>query len=483
MPARRAVALAALFLTLLSAAACSSGSNAQGPAPTSSSSSGSTSNPATPAPTGAAAPGGDPPWTTYQASNSRVGVGGSQPALNTPSLVRAWSNSLDGTAVYGQPLYAGGKILVATEGDHIYGLDPRSGHIDWEVSAGTPLRGVRAQAGCGNVDPLGITSTPVFDAANGTVYAVAETSSGGSRPVRHMLYGVQVDSGRVVLDEGVDPPLLPGEDPVSLLQRAGLALGNGRVYIGFGGQYGDCGKYHGWLVAAPVNGAAPSAFDVTPESTGGAIWGGGAAPSIAATGDVYVSTGNPNSGGPHPWAESVLELPPALGSTPRAAFEDRSATGDLDLASGTPVLLPGGRVFAVGKSDTGYVLSTSGLGPIGTVRGVCGSDPDGGTAFDAALDTVYVPCRDGGLQEVKLASMTVGWRSGDVNSTPILVNGMLWAAGYPSGTVEEIEPSTGRVELRASAGRRVPNFASVSAAAGLILVPTDAGMVALKGSA
>jgi polyvinyl alcohol dehydrogenase (cytochrome) len=469
LPARLAVALS---LVVVSAAACSGGSNGPGAASTPSSS-------ASIAP---AAPGSDPSWTTYQASNARVGVGGSQPALERSSLVTAWSNSLDGTAVYGQPLYAGGQVIVATEGDHIYALDPVNGHIEWAVSAGTPLRDVGAQAGCGDVDPLGITSTPVFDTANGTVYAVAETSSGGARPVRHILYGIQVSSGRVVLDERVDPPLMAGEDPVSLLQRAALALGNDRIYVAYGGQYGDCGRYHGWLVAAPVDGAAPTAFDVTPDSTGGAIWGGGAAPSISATGEVYVSTGNPNSGGPHPWSESVLELPPALGVAPLAAFQDRSATGDLDLASGTPVLLPGGRVFAVGKSDTGYVLSASGLAPIGTVRGVCGSDPDGGAAFDAALDTVYVPCRAGGLQEVNLATMTAGWRSGDVNSTPILVNGMLWAAGYPSGTVEEMEPSTGRVELRSAAGRGVPNFASVSAGAGLLLVPTDAGVVALKGS-
>jgi polyvinyl alcohol dehydrogenase (cytochrome) len=411
-----------------------------------------------------------------------VGVGGAQPDLNRPRLATAWTNALDGTAVYGQPLYAGGKVIVATEGDHIYALDPASGHIDWVVSAGTPLRDVGAQAGCGDVDPLGITSTPVFDTANGTVYAVAETSTGGRRPVRHVLYGIQISSGRVVDDEGVDPPLPPGEDPVNLLQRAALALGNGRIYVAYGGQYGDCGRYHGWLVAAPVDGTAPTAFDVTPDSTGGAIWGGGAAPSIAANGAVYVSTGNPNSGGSHPWSEAVLKLPPQLGSTPLATFQDPSATGDLDLASGTPVLLPGGRVFAVGKSETGYVLSAAGLALIGSVPGVCGSDPDGGAVFDAALDAIYVPCRAGGLQQVNLGTMTAGWRSGEVNSTPILVNGMLWAAGYPSGTVEELAPSSGQVVLRSSAGRGVPNFASVSAAAGLILVPTDAGVAALKGS-
>ena len=427
-------------------------------------------------------------WTTYQAGPDRLGVAQPEPAL-TP-IRMAWSARLDGAAVYGQPLLAGGRVLVATEADGVYALDARTGSVVWAIHLGTPLRNVDAVAGCGNVDPLGVTSTPVFDPTTSLLYVVAEVSSGGTIPVHHVLFTIDVGTGQVVHTEDADPPLPAGEDPVHLLQRAGLALGDGRVYVGYGGQYGDCGDYHGWLVAMPavvhstggvVNPVAETAFDVTPTGTGGAIWQGGAAPAIGSDGSVFVSTGNPNPGGPTPWAESVLKLPAALGSSPVATFRDRAATGDLDLSAGAPVLVPGGELWAAGKAEVGYVLRPADLGEVASIPGICGSDPDGGTAFDAALDRLFLPCRHGGIQEISLATNTAGWRAGQANSTPILVNGDLWALSYPGGRLEELDPASGKVLSEVEVGRSVPNFASPSAADGLLIVPTTAGVVAFTG--
>ena len=401
----------------------------------------------------------------------------------------AWRAPLDGAAVYGQPLVADGRVLVATEADDVYAIDAHDGSVVWSVNIGTPLRDVVAASGCGDVEPLGVTSTPVVDPTSNLLYVVGEVSTTGSPPIRHVMVAIDIRSGRVVSTQDADPPLPAGEDPVHLLQRAALALGNGRVYVAYGGQYGDCGTYHGWLVALPeVHPAgslatpAKTAFDVTPSGTGGAIWQGGAAPSIGSDGSVYASTGNPNSDGPAPWAESVVKLPPALASSPSASFRDRAATGDLDLSAGDPVLVPDGELFTAGKTHVGYVLRQSDLGLIATIPGaICGSDPDGGIAFDSELDRLYVPCRDGGLQEVDLATNTTGWRSGQVNSTPILVNGELWALGYRGGRLEELDPSSGHVLSDVSVGRSVPNFASPSAADGLLVVPTNAGIVAFSG--
>jgi polyvinyl alcohol dehydrogenase (cytochrome) len=424
-------------------------------------------------------------WVTYQDGPARLGDGPDQPEL--APLHQVWNASLDGRAVYGQPLFYDGRVLVATEGDHLYALDAANGAVNWSVDVGTPLTHVQAATGCGDIDPLGITSTPVVDPTTGVVWAVGETSDGGAPPVHHVLVGVQVTTGRVVADEDVDPP-----DPAEvlhLLQRPALALGSGRIYIGYGGQAGDCGTYHGWLVSVPTSGAVvdPSApapgetsFDATPDSTGGAIWGGGAGPAVAPDGDVYVTTGNPNSGGDAPWAESVLELPPALAAAPLASFKDPRATGDLDLSSGTAELLPDGDVFAAGKTEVGYLLSP-GLHLTDAIGGVCGSDPDGGAAFDSALDALYLPCRGGGLQQVDLAGDRAGWRAGGVNSTPILVNGVLWALDYGGGTLEEVAPLDGQVLYRAQVGRAVPTFAAPSAVGGLMVVPTVSGVVALAG--
>jgi polyvinyl alcohol dehydrogenase (cytochrome) len=352
---------------------------------------------------------------------------------------------------------------------------------------------VIAATGCGNIDPLGITSTPVVDTTAGIVYAAGEVVAGGS--VRHELVAISLGTGRLIETVDVDPPLPAGESPLHLLQRPALALGNGRVYIGFGGQDGDCGDYHGWLVAVPTVPTSQTSqtghtvpahptvtsFDVTPHSTGGAIWASGSGPTIGSDGSVYVTTGNPNSGGPAPWSEAVLKLAPALGPAPEASFQDKAATGDEDLGTGGAVLLPDGDVFAVGKTDIGYLLRQSDLVPLATINGtVCGSDPDGGAAYDAARNSVYVPCRSGGIQQIDLGADAAGWQQGSANSTPILVDGELWALAYPAGTLQEIDPASGHVMDSTHVGP-VANFAAPSAADGLLLVPLNQGLAAYSG--
>lgn len=421
-------------------------------------------------------------WTTYQGSNNRLGDAGTQP-VPTP-LRPAWSAQLDGSAVYGQPLVAAGLVIVATEDDNVFALNLRTGRTVWQANLGAPLRAVEEQVGCGDIDPLGVTSTPVIDPATRTIYVVAEVSSAGRAAAHHQLVALDLTTGHRLMSRAVDPPLPEDEDAVYLLQRAGLALANGRVYIGYGGQFGDCGTYHGWVVAAPVlnSGGSEAIFDVTPQSSGGAVWQGGAAPSIDQAGNVYVSTGNPNSGGPAPWAESVLKLPAGLGPTPESGFQDRSATGDMDLSAGAPVLLPDGMVFSAGKAQVGYLLHQSDLSEAATIRGsLCGSDPDGGAAYVAAADSVYLPCRGGGLQQVDLATRATGWRAGGVNSTPVVAGGRLWAAGYPSGRLEELDPGSGAVLYSTLVGRTLPNFVSPTIVGSTILVPTLSGIVALSG--
>jgi outer membrane protein assembly factor BamB len=333
-------------------------------------------------------------------------------------------------------------------------------------------------AGCGNIPTLGVTSTPVADPTSGVVFVVAETATGTPPAVSFHLFGLDAANGAVTFERDVTPPLPQGENPVHLLQRAALALGNGRVYVAYGGQYGDCGLYHGWVVSAPVSGTGPDeAFDVTPAASGGAIWDGGSGPVVEPDGTVLVTTGNPNGGGgPAPWAEAVLALPPGLGASPDAVFVDPAATGDLDLATGGAVPVPGNLILAVGKTDIGYLLDPVGLSLVARVGGqVCGSDPDGGAAVDAADDTVYVPCRDGGIQEIDLRSRHTGWRSGPANSTVVLAGGRLWSVSYPRGELTALDPATGTVEQTVEAGP-VPTFASVSVWGGRVLVPTDSGL-------
>lgn len=421
-------------------------------------------------------------WSSYHAVPERTGavVAGASLA----SLTRAWTADLGG-AVFGQPVVAGGRVIAATETNRVVALDPASGNVVWSASLGQPLTDVGSVAGCGNIDPLGVTSTPAVDTATGTVYVVGEVSTGGGA-VHHLLEGFSVATGQVVLSETVDPPLPAGEDPVHLLQRASLALANGRVYIAYGGNYGDCGTYHGWVVGVKETGAPDLvAFEAAADGQGGAIWQGGGAPAVDAAGDLYVSTGNSNpdppSGGPDPvqYAESVVKLSPDL--KPLAAFKDQGAGGDDDLGTGNPVLLPGGLLFVAGKTDVGFVLRRSDLSVVASVSGICGSDPDGGAAYDRATNRLFVPCRGGGIQTVDLASGRRGQRLSGANGAPVVIGGTVWAVQYPGGTLSQFDPSSGAVLQRRPVGDSVPHFASPSTGAGVLLVGTDSGVVAFRG--
>ncbi len=419
-------------------------------------------------------------WTSYHSDQSRTGaVDG--PGPNEPT-VTAWSTPL-GAAVYGQPVIAANRVIAASENNHVTALDPRTGTVEWTVSLGAPLTNVAGFAGCGNVDPLGTTSTPAIDQKTGTVYVVGEVFESGT--VHHQLEAIAIATGKVLRSENVDPPLPAGENPKTLLQRAGLAIANGRVYIGYGGNAGDCGSYHGWVVSVKETGAPdPLSFEVASDGEGGAIWEAGGAPAIDSQGNVYVTTGNANpdppEGGPDPkhYTESVVKLSPQL--KPLASFKDVVAGGDEDLATGNPVLLPGGLVFAIGKTDVAYILRQSDLSEVASIKGVCGSDPDGGPAFDSTTNRIYVPCRGGGIQELDLATDAVGPKFGGANAAPVLIGTKLWAVLYPSGRLEEYDTATGARIQDLAVGSPVPHFATPSTAFGMLFLGTTEGVTAFR---
>lgn len=399
--------------------------------------------------------------------------------LPVPRLTSVdWKAAVAG-AVYAQPVVVGNRVFVATEDDDVYALSLSTGQVLWHASVGTPLTNVAAHAGCGDIDPLGITSTPVADAANDTLYVVGEISNGADHPVVHReMVGFDMATGKVVRTADADPTG-GGGSQINLQQRSGLVIDDGRVDVGFGGLYGDCGYYHGWVVGVSITpGSANVEFDATAGGSGGAIWQSGAPPSVDAAGNLYVVTGNQNSQGTAGYYESVVKLSPAL--VPEASFRDSAARDDEDFGTGPALLLPNGTLFAVGKTDIGYVLEQSNLSLVGRIPGVCGSNPDGRIAFDAATDAAYVPCRTGGIQEVDLATNKLGWKAGGVNSSPILAAGSLWALSYPGGTLQALNPLSGAVEQSAEVGGTA-NFATPAYSDGLLLVANASGTVEAFG--
>src|SRR3979411_1016 len=104
---------------------------------------------------------------TGAADNLRTGWYPDEPAL-APSVVggghfgKAFEAELTGQ-IYAQPLVANGTLLVVTEDDWIYGLDPVTGAKRWERKVGTPVNAKDPPIECGDLAPhLGITGAPVI---------------------------------------------------------------------------------------------------------------------------------------------------------------------------------------------------------------------------------------------------------------------------------------------------------------------------------
>jgi hypothetical protein len=89
---------------------------------------------------------------------------------------------------------------------------------------------------------VGITSTPLIDPASNRVFVVADTLTGGA--IQHEPYAFNLSDGTLVsgFPANAKPPV---NVPADQLQRPGLALDNGQIIIGSGGNDGDCGTYHG----------------------------------------------------------------------------------------------------------------------------------------------------------------------------------------------------------------------------------------------
>ena len=467
---------------MLVVAACSgstaSSTGASGGAATATGSAPSTGN--TPSPAGTASSTGAN-WPEYDANPARTGVAAGVPPAGV--LTTAWSAQLDG-AVYGQPLVVGGEVIAATENDSIYALSRTTGKTIWRTNVGTPVP-QSALNGCGNIFPLGITGTPIYDAGNGLVYAVAEITG-----YHHMLVALDAATGAVRLHRYLDSPTAANQ-PAYNQQRPGLAIDNGRVYATFGGLSGDCGAYQGSVVSAPLTGDGPLTSWRTPTSREGAIWGPGG-PVVGPNGDLWVSVGNgaAESGAAYDGSDSVTELSPALQRLAYFAPSTWAAdnAGDLDLGSTQPVLAASNSVLIVGKRGVGYLLNATKLGGIGgqlAQQSIC--DAKGAAAVSGPV--VYEPCQAGGMAAIDVNAATntikVLWRGpAGAQGSPVIGGGAVWVTSYSDsgGTLYELSPATGEVEHQVPVSQGMPHFSSLSLSGGTAYVSTLRGITAINGA-
>ena len=287
----------------------------------------------------------------------------------------------DGTIagnVYAQPLYieggaSGPMIIAVTESNNVYALDATTGTVIWQVNVGPP---VTSGLLCANINPVGITGTPVVDLASRRLFFDALIDG----PIKkHFIYSLNVDTGATNSGWPVDVNATANYnhmtfDSVIQEQRGGLALVDGIVYVSYSGYSGDCDNYHGWVVGVDINDPTNvHAWATT--AVGGGIWGHG---GVASDGtNMFVVTGNTfNTGGNWMGGEAIIRLQagPTWTGMPTdywAPFNwlnlDQTDT-DLGGVSATVIDVPGATpsqlVLALGKDSNAYLVDRNNLGGI-----------------------------------------------------------------------------------------------------------------------
>ena len=298
--------------------------------------------------------------------------------VNSANFGILFSITLDG-AVFAQPLYMsnlsiGGVthnvVFAATENDSVYAFDAdQAGAPLWKVSlipagaAAVPT----SLVGSTIFPTIGITGTPVIDPATGTLYVAGETLESGNVVFR--LHALDIITGR---ERGGSPTVITttGWQPLEQMQRPGLLLANGNVYIGFG-SHGDHPPFRGLLFSySAASLAQVGVWNVTPTGTEGAIWMSGAAPTIDPVGNIYVITSNGTFDGTTNYSDSFVKLSPNLTVLDYFTPFDQAtlSASDLDLGSGGALLVPDQpgafphEIIGCGKASSIFVINRDNMG-------------------------------------------------------------------------------------------------------------------------
>jgi hypothetical protein len=368
----------------LALSACGGGSDPKSSAdppdpPSSSSSSGSTSSSSSSSSSSSGATTGTD-VLTYHNDSMRTGQNLAETILTPANVTSAKFGRLrvlpaddvvDATPVIATDVTVSGSkhtvVYVATENDSVYAYDAETGtallHVSLLASGETPSD----TRSCTQVQPaIGITSTPVIVrslGANGTIFVEAMSKdSGGAYHQRLHALDLSTLAARVPAVEiaataagnssnGSGGTVTFGSGDYK--ERGALLAANGQIYTSWASHCDDA-PYNGWIIAYNESTLAQTAvLNYTPNGTQGAIWnvGGLAADS---TGVVYAMTGNgtfdttlTGAGFPNQadYGNTVMKLAATATSLTVADYWAASNTvsesnGDVDLGSGSPLLLP-----------------------------------------------------------------------------------------------------------------------------------------------
>ncbi len=415
-------------------------------------------------------------WLTYHADGTRSGV---LPAAASPTaLQRFWSARLDG-AVYASPLVQGGRVFVATENGSVYAF-ATYGKLLWHTRVATPVtladladRG----APCGNINPLGITGTPVYDPGTKSLFAVAEHITTGN-VLQHVLVRMNPANGAITGRQVVVPPR---GNPAAHQQRGALAIAAGRVLVPFGGLAGDCGNYLGSIVGVPTSMSSARVSYAIPTTREAGIWTPPGA-TVLADGTILATSGNGESSSGYDGSDSVVHLSKDLRLMDRFSPATWAAdnAADLDLGSAGPAVTSNGYVVQSGKRGVTYVLRLGHLGGIGgQVSSANGCAAFGGSAVVGS--TVYLPCTTG-IRRADIAangSIHFRWQASGIPGAPVVYGNALVAAAPSQGRLYLLDPSTGHTRSSLAVGA-LSRFATPALDTGRAYLGTDTGIVAVN---
>ena len=319
--------------------------------------------------------------------------------------------------IYAQPLFyqasgsEHGIVIVATESNGVYALDGASGKTVWKVQL--PASVPSSQLPCGNINPEGITGTPVIDPVAGVLYLDALVKA--PKGPKQLIYALSLTDGSMLANWPLDVQAAMASAGVSFLsstqgERSALLLSGGNLFVVYGGRYGDCGTYHGTVVQIQTQPPKLLASWQTRAQAGG-IWAQG---GIAGDGDsFFVTTGN--TMGANTWmdGEAIIRLRLGLAhSTNKRDYftpsnwqslddtdEDLGGTEALPIAIAVPAASPALRVIAFGKDGNAYLTDRPNLGGVGGAIQVMQAS----TGAIRTAPAVYrdVVCHNGGVHQFR----------------------------------------------------------------------------------
>jgi hypothetical protein len=460
---------------------------------------------------------------TFHNNLSRNGSNPSEYALtpsnvNTTSFGKLFSCTVDG-AIYAQPLWVanltiGGVqrnvVFVATQHDSLYAfdadvnttpctplwhanlIDAAHGGSSSETSVPSggsgSLVGQGAAAG-GDIQPeAGVTGTPVIDPTTKTLYVVSKSVIVSGPTFFQRLHAIDLATGNEKFGgpmtiAGTYPGTGDGGTTVTFSprqqnQRPGLVLANGTVYIAWA-SHEDKTPYYGWVMGYNATTLAQIfVLNISPNVGYGGIWMGGGAPSVDASNNLYLITGNAtfdatNTTAPNnDYGDSFLKLSSNLHVssyfTPSDQANDNAS--DLDFGSGGAAILvdqPSSPVqhlvIGGGKDGYLYLLNRDAMGGLGDANAWQRFNFGHPIFATGAFwnNTFYMAGVNGPLQAFSFNTSTGKFNTANVSqssgiygypgSTPSVsssgsTNGIVWAL-HNATFCTDLSPSCGPTQL------------------------------------